>query len=65
MTVEGLGYKVASGSTIAACIIVDAIVAETAQQLVARSVEPLVYPAITWLQMKRRKLHSLPMRNGC
>lgn len=40
-----LTYKVASGSTIAACVIVDALVAETAQQLVARGVEPLVYPS--------------------
>lgn len=42
--IAGLPYKVASGSTIAHCIIVDAIVAETAQQLMDRGIEPVVYP---------------------
>ena len=41
----GLAYGVASGSTIAACIIVDALVAETARQLVLRGIDPLVYPS--------------------
>ena len=45
VAVPRLVYKVASGSTIAACIIVDAVVAETASQLMARGVEPLVYPS--------------------
>jgi uncharacterized phosphosugar-binding protein len=43
--IPGLAYKVASASTIAACIIVDALVAETARRLVERGVEPLVYPS--------------------
>jgi uncharacterized phosphosugar-binding protein len=43
--VPGLAHKVASGSTIAACIIVDALVAETARLLVDRGIEPLVYPS--------------------
>ncbi len=37
--------KVASGSTIAACIIVDALVAETAHCLMEREVIPMVYPS--------------------
>ncbi len=43
--VAGVAYKVASASTIAACIIVDALVAETVSQLASRGVEPLVYPS--------------------
>lgn len=43
--VPKLTYKVASGSTIAACVIVDAVVAETAKLLMERGVEPLVYPS--------------------
>jgi len=43
--VSGLADKVASGSTIAACMIMDAIVAETARLLVAQGVAPLVYPS--------------------
>lgn len=43
--VPGLTYKVASGSTIAACVIVDAVVAETAKLLAQRGIEPLVYPS--------------------
>lgn len=43
--VPNLTYKVASGSTIAACVIVDAVVAETAKLLMARGVEPMVYPS--------------------
>lgn len=42
--ITGLTHKVASGSTIAALMIIDAIVAETAKLLVERGVEPLVYP---------------------
>ncbi|MEM7534405.1 MAG: SIS domain-containing protein [Chloroflexota bacterium] len=45
VSVDGLVHKVASGSTIAACIIVDALVAETAKCLVELGVEPLVYPS--------------------
>lgn len=45
VAVPGLAWKVASGSTIAACVIVDALVAETARLLVERGVEPLVYPS--------------------
>lgn len=43
--VPNLTYKVASGSTIAACVIVDAVVAETAKLLMERGIEPLVYPS--------------------
>ncbi|MEM7134120.1 MAG: SIS domain-containing protein [Chloroflexota bacterium] len=43
--IPGMAYRVASGSTIAACIIVDSVVAETAKRLAARGVEPLVYPS--------------------
>jgi uncharacterized phosphosugar-binding protein len=43
--VPGLAYKVASASTIAGCVIIDALVAETAKRLVERGVEPLVYPS--------------------
>lgn len=43
--IPGLTYKVASGSTIAACVIVDALVAETAKKLAMRGCEPLVYPS--------------------
>ena len=42
--IPNLPYKVASGSTIAACIIVDALVAETAELLMSQGVEPIVYP---------------------
>lgn len=43
--VPGVAYRVASGSTIAACIIVDAVVAETAAVLAGRGIEPVVYPS--------------------
>lgn len=43
--VPNLAYRVASGSTIAACVIVDAVVAEVARRLVERGAEPLVYPS--------------------
>lgn len=43
--IPNLTYRVASGSTIAACVIVDAVVAQTAELLMAQGIEPLVYPS--------------------
>ena len=45
VTVPGAAYKVASGSTIAAMVIVDALVAETAAQLQKRGQELVIYPS--------------------
>ncbi|MGI9860934.1 sugar isomerase domain-containing protein [Moorella naiadis] len=41
----GLRWKVASASTIASCLIADALVARTAEVLLQRGYEPLVYPS--------------------
>ncbi len=45
VSITGVRYKVASGSTIAALVIVDALVAETAALLAARNYDLIIYPS--------------------
>ncbi|KLU60660.1 hypothetical protein CEB3_c30430 [Peptococcaceae bacterium CEB3] len=45
LELQGLSWRVASASTIAACLLADSLVAETAAALLSRGMTPLVYPS--------------------